>query len=136
MVNSGVDVGPNTQVYLTLLGAYNKANESFNYRSPIGASAVDVAGNSHFLGANGAFSAPFFLTPCPAATPTCPAGGYVHNSNTFLFSSIYPAGFTPRFIGITKERYGTLGWKGRLDNGLTWDLSGTLAKNTLNRKRF
>src|SRR5947209_8026776 len=89
-LNSGVNVGPNTQIYLTLLGAYNHANESFNYRSPIGASAVDLAGISHFLGANGAFSAPFYLTPCPAATPSCPAGGYVHNSNTFLFSSLHP----------------------------------------------
>src|SRR5205814_4451300 len=74
MVNSGVDVGSNSQLYLTLLGAYNKANESFNYRSPISGTAVDVAGISHSLGRNGAFSAPFFLTPCPAATPTCPAG--------------------------------------------------------------
>jgi iron complex outermembrane receptor protein len=130
-VNSGLDIGANTHAYVTLLGAYNHANESFNYRSPISGTALDVAGNSHTLGRNGAFSAPFFLTPCPAATPTCPAGGFVHNSNTFLFSSLYPAGFTPRFIGITKERFGTLGWKGEFENGLTWDASGTLAKNTL-----
>ena len=131
MANAGVDVG-STQIYATLLGAYNHANESFNYRSPITATGVlDVAGGTHTLGRNGAFSAPFFLTPCPAATPTCPAGGFVHNNNTFLFSSIYPAGFTPRFIGVTKERYGTLGWKGGVDGGLTWDLSGTIAKNTL-----
>src|SRR5207302_4649488 len=76
-------------------------------------------------------TAPFFLPPCPAATPTCPAGGFVNNSNTFLFTSIYPAGFTPRFVGITKERWGTAGWKGSLAGGLTWDLSGTLARNTL-----
>src|SRR5947209_3214133 len=131
MVNSGLDIGPNTHAYVTLLGAYNHANESFNYRSPISGTAVDVAGISHSLGRNGAFSAPFFLTPCPAATPTCPAGGYVHNSNTFLFSSLYPAGFTPRFLGTTKERFGTVGWKGKFDNGLTYDLSGTMAKNTL-----
>ena len=29
-----------------------------------------------------------------------------------LFTDIYPAGFTPRFVGITKERWGTAGWKG------------------------
>ena len=32
---------------------------------------------------------------------------------------------------ISKERWGTAGWRGEFDNGLTWDLSGTLAKNTL-----
>ena len=55
----------------------------------------------------------------------------MHDDNTFLFTDLYPAGFTPRFVGITKERWGTAGWKGELNGGLTWDLSGTLAKNTL-----
>ena len=131
MVNSGIDVTENSQLYLTLLGAYNKANESFNYRSPITRTAVDVGGVTHTLSRNGAFSAPFFLTPCPADNATCPEGGFVHDDNTFLFTDIYPAGFTPRFVGITKERWGTAGWKGELGGGLTWDLSGTLAKNTL-----
>src|SRR5438270_13934000 len=130
-LNSGVDVGPNTQVYLTLLAAYNHANESFNYRSPISGVALDVNGNPHNLGANEAFTTPYYLTPCPAGNLTCAAGGFVQDANTFLFSSIYPAGFTPRFIGVTKERYGTLGYKGAIPGGLTWDLSGTLAKNTL-----
>ena len=131
VINAGVDLFANSQLYATLLGAYNHANESFNFRSPIGANAVDVAGIVHHLGANGAFSAPFYLTPCPEGNPTCPAGGYVQDNNTFLFTSIYPAGFTPRFVGITKERWGTAGWRGSLAGGLTWDLSGTLAKNTL-----
>ncbi len=130
-LNSGIDVTSNSQLYLTLLAAYNKADESFNYRSPISGTAVDVAGISHSLGRNGAFSAPFFLTPCPTGNVTCPAGGFVRDANTFLFTSLYPAGFTPRFIGVTKERWGTVGWKGDLNGGLTWDLSGTLAKNTL-----
>lgn len=131
MFNAGVDITDNSQIYVTALGAYSKANQSFNYRSPIGASAVDVSGVSHFLGANGAFSAPFYLTQCPTGNLTCPAGGFVQDSNNFQFASLYPAGFTPRFVGITKERWGTMGWKGGLDGGLTWDLSGTLARNTL-----
>lgn len=130
-LNSGVDVTANSQLYLTIVGAYNKANESFNYRSPISATAVDVAGVTHNLGANGAFAAPFYLTPCPAGNATCPAGGFVEDNNIFQFTSLYPAGFTPRFVGVTKERWGTAGWKGGESGGLTWDLSGTLAKNTL-----
>ncbi len=131
MLNSGIDVASNSQVYFTALGAYNKGNQSFNYRSPITATAEDITGEIRTLRANGAFTAPFFLTPCPAGNATCPAGAFVQDSNTFLFTSIYPAGFTPRFVGITKERWGNLGWKGELGSGLTWDLSGTLAKNTL-----
>lgn len=137
MVNAGVDVTDNSQLYATLLGANNKANESFNYRSPISASGVaDIAGGLHNLGANGAFSAPFYLTPCPAGNATCPAGSFVKDANNFLFTSIYPAGFTPRFVGVTKERWGTVGWKGQFRGGLTWDLSGTLAKNTLTLSMF
>jgi iron complex outermembrane receptor protein len=136
MVNAGVDVTSNSQLYLTGLAAYNKADESFNYRSPISAPntdprTFDVTGLGHNLGANQAFTTPYYLTPCPTGNPTCPAGGFVQDSNVFLFTSIYPAGFTPRFLGTTKERWGTAGWKGSLASGLTWDLSGTLAKNTL-----
>ena len=130
-LNSGVNVGANTQIYLTLLGAYNHANESFNYRSPISGVALDIDGNPHNLGANEAFTTPYYQTLCPTGNATCPAGGYVQDANTFFFTSIYPAGFTPRFIGVSKEKFGTLGWKGEIPGGLTWDLSGTLAKNTL-----
>ncbi|MES2135779.1 MAG: TonB-dependent receptor [Pseudomonadota bacterium] len=136
MVNAGVDVSSNSQLYVTGLAAYNKANESFNYRSPIRVSKTDprtfdVNGVGHNLNANQAFTTPYYLTPCPANNATCPAGGFVKDNNVFLFTDIYPAGFTPRFVGVTKERWGTAGWKGSLDGGLTWDLSGTLAKNTL-----
>ncbi len=131
IVNAGIDVTENSQLYATGLAAYNKANESFNYRPPNAVDVVDVSGITHHLGANQAFTNPYYLTPCPAGNLTCPAGGFVRDNNTFLFTSIYPAGFTPRFIGIAKERWGTVGWKGELGGGLTWDLSGTLAKNTL-----
>src|SRR4051794_34983503 len=72
MVNAGVDVFENSQLYATGLAAYNKADESFNYRSPISGDAVDVAGITHHLSANQAFAAPYFLTPCPTGNATCP----------------------------------------------------------------
>lgn len=131
VLNSGVDVTSNSKLYLTLLGANNFANESFNYRPNIRASALDVAGNSHTLSPNGAFANPFYLTPCPAENATCPAGAFVEDANTFSFNSWYPAGFTPRFVGVTRERWGTIGYKGGDAGSFTWDLSGTLAKNTL-----
>lgn len=132
VVNAGIDVMTNSQLYFTGLAAYNYADESFNYRSPISATGVlDIAGGTHDLGANQAFTTPYYLTPCPTGNATCAPGGFVQDSNVFFFTEIYPAGFTPRFIGVTKERWGTAGWKGQLESGLTWDLSGTLARNTL-----
>jgi iron complex outermembrane receptor protein len=130
-LNSGVEVTRNSQLYLTIVAANNFANESFNYRPNIKATAVDVAGVTHTLNPNGAFANPFYLTPCPTGNATCPAGSFVEDNNTFSFSQWYPAGFTPRFVGVTHERWGTVGYKGGDAGGFTWDLSGTLAKNTL-----
>jgi iron complex outermembrane recepter protein len=131
LVNSGFDVTADSQLYFFVNAAKNEGNQSFNYRSPISGTAVDVEGVTRNLGANAAFTNTFFLTPCPAATATCPAGGFVRDTNTFLFSSLYPAGFTPRFVGEATETFGALGYKGELDSGLTYDLSTVASENSL-----
>ena len=139
--NASFEVGDNSQLYATVNMAETHANQSFNFRSSytlpgtttadVGAGPISVT--SAFSGAlrrNGAFN-PIFLTACPSGNATCPAGGFVNDANTFSFASIYPAGFTPRFQGDVKQLYGTAGFKGKLDGGLTYDLSGTIAKNSL-----
>lgn len=133
-LNSGVDLGGDSKLYFTGLISHSEANQSFNYRSPVSATApfaVDLGGGvtgTRSPGRNGAF-APIYLTPCPPATPTCPAGGFVNNTNTFSFASIYPAGFTPRFIGVVDQSFGTVGIKGTAEAGFTYDLSGTLGRH-------
>ncbi|MBS0255872.1 MAG: TonB-dependent receptor [Proteobacteria bacterium] len=133
VVNSGYNVTPNSKIYLFGLFAHNKANESFNYRSPVAVAQTfaTVDGRNIALNGNGAFRNPFYQTLCPTGNATCPAGGYVQDTNTFSYSTLYPGGFTPRFVGITDEAYGVLGWKGKADNGFTWDLAGSLSKNQL-----
>ncbi len=134
-LNTAFDLGADSKLYFTGLISHSEANQSFNFRSPVSATApfaVDLGGGvtgTRSPGRNGSF-APIFLTPCPAATPTCPVGGFVNNTNTFSFSSIYPAGFTPRFIGIVDESFGTAGIKGTAEAGFTYDLSGTLGRHT------
>lgn len=130
-INAAYDVTDDSKFYITGIAARTKTNESFNYRSPISSSATDVSGVSHGLGANGALSRVFYLTPCPAGNATCPAGGFVSNGQTFSFTSIYPAGFTPRFIGTTQELYGTAGYKGTTSGGFSYDLSATTSRNSL-----
>ncbi len=134
-VNAAVDVGDNSQIYFTGNLANSKANQSFNYRLPVSQSGLvidDGTGVSKTVtrGRNGSF-APIFLTPCPTGNPTCPAGGFVNNTNTFSFTSIYPGGFTPRFIGEVDQSYGTVGFKGKTDTDFTYDLSATFARNSL-----
>ena len=134
--NASFEVSDNSQIYATVNMAETHANQSFNYRSPISApiplAVNNGTGTPAFAspGRNGSFSN-IFLTPCPTGNVTCPAGGFVNDSNIFNFTSIYPGGFTPRFQGDVKQLYGTAGFKGKLDGGLTYDLSGTIAKNTL-----
>jgi iron complex outermembrane receptor protein len=140
-LNSALDVGDSSQLYLVVNYAESTANQSFNYRSPIsapgplvldrGAGPVTVLpGELNSPNRSGAFNT-IFLTPCPTGNATCPAGGFVNDANTFGFASIYPGGFTPRFIGEVEQFYGTAGIKGEADSGLTYDLSATLARNSL-----
>ena len=135
-LNSALDVGDNAQLYLVANYAHSKANQSFNYRSPISAPVpltVDIGTGTPTTrspGRNGSFNT-IFLTPCPTGNVTCPAGGFVNDANTFSFASIYPGGFTPRFIGKVDQLYAVTGVKGEAESGLTYDLSATLAKNSL-----
>jgi iron complex outermembrane receptor protein len=135
-LNASLGVGDASQVYFTGNLAHSEANQSFNYRASQSVTtplAVDNGTGTPATaspGRNGSFNT-IFLTPCPAANATCPAGGFVNDANTFSFASIYPAGFTPRFIGKVDEAYGTVGFKGKTDSGFSYDLSGTLARNSL-----
>jgi len=136
VINSGYEVTDDSKLYFFGNAARSKANESFNYRSPISGTALDVNGVLHSLGANGALSRVFYLTPCPAGVATCPAGGFVSNGNTFSVKSIYPAGFTPRFVGTTEELIGTVGYKGKTAGGFTYDFSATTSRNSLDLSMY
>jgi len=138
-LNSGYDLTDDSSLYLTVNVGHREADQSFNYRSPITPPPLERdAGSGPEMtipgvtgpGANGAFS-PIYLTPCPTGNPTCPAGGFVMDANTFNFTSIYPAGFTPRFQGEADQLSATFGTRGVADSGLTYDLSATLAENSL-----
>jgi iron complex outermembrane recepter protein len=138
LLNAGYDVTDNSQLYVFVNVARSKGNQSFNYRSPISATTPlavnDGSGTAatRSPGRNGAFSHPAYLTPCPTTGVTgCAPGGFVKDANVFNFSTLYPAGFTPRFIGVNKEMYGTIGYKGEMDSGFRYDLSASLSKNSL-----
>ena len=92
---------------------------------------VDEAGNTINLGGRGFFKFPYYPTPCPPGNATCPEDGYVLDDNVFFFNEIYPAGFTPRFVGETEEIYGTIGYKGEANSGLRYDFSVSGSRNTL-----
>ena len=139
VLNAGYDVTDSSEIYLFANVARSRGNQSFNYRSPIAATSPlavnDGSGvpSTRSPGRNASFSHPAYLTRCPTTVGVtgCPVGGFVKDGNVFNFSTLYPAGFTPRFIGVNKEMYGTIGYKGEMDSGFRYDLSASLSKNTL-----
>jgi iron complex outermembrane recepter protein len=127
LVNVGIKLDNGDQLYSFANYANIETNESFNYRLP--KTVTDTTGTT--FGNHPAFN-DIYLDPCNPATMTgCPAGGFIRDSNTFNFNSFYPAGFTPRFFGTTQQFFGALGYKGTMSNGLSYDVSGTTAQNSL-----
>ena len=127
LLNSGIKLDNGDQIYFFANYANIQTNESFNYRLP--KTVTDSSGNT--FSHHPAFS-DIYLDPCNQTTLTgCPVGGYINDSNTFNFSSIYPAGFTPRFYGVTQQFFGAVGYKGTNRWGINYDLSGTTAQNSL-----
>ena len=135
VLNAALNVTADSKLYFFGNYAASKGNQSFNYRPSVSSTAVDTNGVVRNQGANGAFNNTFFLTPCPAGNATCPTGGFVRDGNTFRYSQLYPAGFTPRFVGKTQELYGVLGYKGTTGY-FSYDLSGTLARNKLSLSMY
>lgn len=134
MLNSAYDLTDGVQFYMFGNYAYGKADQSFNFREPLPWTADRFNGtstSSYTGSANSAFRHPVYLTSCPTGNATCPSGGFVMDSNTWSFLSLYPAGFTPRFVGETREAYGTVGFKSNGDGPFNWDLSGTYGRNSL-----
>jgi iron complex outermembrane receptor protein len=141
MLNSGINLTDHIELYLFGNLAHNKADESFNFRSSLIGSRLLGAfdGTNHVLipqGGRSFFQHPYYQTLCPAGNPTCPAGAYVLDGNTFFLSSIYPAGFTPRFVGVTDQIFGAVGVKGSMESGFRYDLSLSKARNRLDLSMY
>ncbi len=149
VLNSEFGVGEDSQIYLFGNVAHHKSDQSFNYRPSVTLTGFELfdgtttrnTGPGTTQGRNSAFAHPIFLTRCPAATPTCPSGGFVrtnlaNSQQTFNFTTLYPAGFTPRFVGVSDQRYGVLGFKGGDAGTIKYDLSASLSKQQLDLSMY
>ena len=139
VLNSKFEVSDNAELYLFGLVAHSKADQSFNFRSSFNGTAnfSTTAGGSLPISGRSFFRHPYYLTRCPTTGVTgCAPGGFVYSTTQlFNLSSVYPAGFTPRFVGVTDEATGTAGVRG--DTGkFHYDLSATLARNSLDLSMY
>ena len=138
LLNSGFDVTESSKIYLFANFAYNHTDESFNFRSSLIGTRpfTDSTGTVNNLGGRSFFQHPYYQTQCPANNATCPADGYVMDGNTFNLASIYPAGFTPRFVGKSSQSYATAGYKGTTDGKLGYDLSVSSSRNAIDLSMY
>ncbi len=145
VLNAEFNVGDNSQIYLFGNLAHSEADQSFNYRPPVGLTGFSVDDGSITKlvnqGANSAFTTPIYLTPCPASNVTCPAGSWVRSNlantqQTYNFSTLYPAGFTPRFVGVNDQIFGVLGFKGGDASAIKYDVSVSASKQQLDLSMY
>lgn len=135
VVNAAINVSDNSKIYAFANYAQGKGDQSFQYRPSFSSTAVDTNGVVRAQNANAVYNNTFFLTACQTGNATCPTGGFVRDANTFRFASLYPAGFTPRFVGETQQIYGVVGYKGT-GGDLSYDVSGTIARNKLSLSMY
>ena len=131
VVNAGIKLDNADQLYVFANYAKIDMDESFNFRLPASFTAPDGSMWGHHPAFNNTY-----LTACPATYTGCPSTGFVSvdngvNQPIFNLASVYPAGYTPRFFGVTQEFFGAVGYKGVNRWGMNFDVSGTTAQNSL-----
>jgi iron complex outermembrane receptor protein len=128
--NSAYNVNEDTEMYL--FGNYTRStvNQNFNYRAALPSGVQDELGNR----ASGTLNNQTGLVPWDPS-------GAAHFDNTVHLPvgseylegwsprDVYPGGFMPWFIYNGHDLGVFLGVRGELDNGLTWDVSGSYGRN-------
>ncbi|MCB2092728.1 MAG: TonB-dependent receptor, partial [Alphaproteobacteria bacterium] len=141
--NSQMEVGENSQIYTFGNFSRTHVKEPFNYRAglPIGYSLPGVGGNSgaskqisidpfgyaELYGEANAERYKYLLADgldVDGVTPFVNANG-----GGFAGLGIHPNGYNPWFEIDSKDIAAYAGFKGEFDNGLTYDLSGSLGRN-------
>ena len=129
MLNSGLNLSDSAKLYVVANASHSHTEESFNYRAST-AAVLDPTGTtlqSHY--------APGDIVLCPRTflnyNPT--AGADANGCSTTqdpYFHNLYPAGFTPVFVGEVSELWGVAGIRGTAGK-LTYDVSVSSSRNIL-----
>lgn len=129
LFNSELELSDNAKFYMIGNASHSTTSESFNYRAST-AAVLDPTGTT----LQSAF-APGDIVLCPNRnlnynpTPGNDANGCGTTQDPY-FRNLYPAGFTPIFVGVVNELWGVTGIKGNAGD-LTYDVSVSSSRNTL-----
>ena len=134
VLNSAINISDNAKFYVIANAAHSHTEESFNYR-PSTDAVLDPTGKtlqSTYAAGDIVICARQALNY--KATPGNDANGCATTQDPY-FHNLYPAGFTPIFVGVVNELYGVAGVKGTMDK-LTYDLSASTSKNTIQTSMY
>lgn len=134
-LNSGLEITEGLEFYAFGNLARREAEGGFFFRNPNERSGVFVNKVDH--DSNPDTEKVFYRladgADCPAEAERVVADkneffrGYP--GDCFTFNKSFPGGFTPQFSGKVSDRAGTLGFRGSLDSGLTYDTSYTVGRS-------
>jgi len=116
-VNAGIPLAGEDELYL--FGNWGRTNTAidFNYRQPVTVTGPNRygTGTASYGYASGVYETLYL--------DRLANGNYSATGRTFNYSSVFPSGFTPRFIGTVRDLSAVGGYRGRADWGLRYDLS-------------
>ena len=130
-LNSGVELGERAEFYAFGNLAARESEGGFFFRNPNNRGGVFTDGGNRLVGD---------LYPDDGVCPTVAVDhsaffdGKAFNDNNpgcFVHNARYPGGYTPQFKGEISDTAATAGVRGRLDSGLTWDVSYSFGRNSI-----
>ncbi|MFO1240084.1 MAG: TonB-dependent receptor [Sphingomonadaceae bacterium] len=141
LVNSELELSDNAKFYVLGNASHSKASESFNYRAstaaildPTGTTLINPAGQTAAT-----IAANNYILLCPRDFLNYQASGVdplgCGATSDPYFRNLYPAGFTPIFVGVINQLWGVAGIKGSMGD-LTYDVSVSSSRNTLDLSMY
>ncbi len=147
LVNGELELSDSAKFYVIGNASHSRSEESFNYRAstaaildPTGKTLINPAGQTAAT-----IAAANYIRLCPRSflnyqpTGVDPLGcgdppGTGATTDPY-FRNLYPAGFTPIFVGTVNQLWGVAGIKGAFGD-LTYDVSVSTSRNTLDLSMF
>jgi iron complex outermembrane receptor protein len=135
--NLGLDLGDDNEAYMFGNFSERDIRGGFYYRNPHNRGGVysGDGGSSLLIGdlaqSEGAERTclPVPITSANVLTQQNYIDNVANNDNCFSFNEMLPGGFTPNFGGNIIDTSLTMGTRGELDNGVMYDVSGSVGMN-------
>jgi len=136
-VNSGLDLGNDSEIYMFGNFSERDVRGGFYYRNPHtrgGVYSNDGGGSLLIADIAQAQGAERTCLPVPVTsnnvlTQQNYIDNVANNDNCFSFNEMLPGGFTPNFGGNIVDTSITMGTSGEMDNGVMYDVSGSIGFN-------